>query len=191
MITETAALILAYKYYIIFPLAVFEGPILAAVAGFFITTGYLNFIPVYLIVILGDVIGDLLMYGLGRFGRKILLGRVGRIFKITEEKLEQAKEYFNLHQKKAIVFSKLVHGIGAAGLIAAGSLKISYWRFMKICLIVSFFQSAFLIGLGVLFGKAYIQLGEYLNYYSSASIVIAIAVLIFFIFKRLKFKIKP
>ena len=191
MIAETVALILAYKYYVLFPLAIVEGPILAAAAGFFISTGYLNFIPVYIIVILGDVIGDFLMYAIGRFSRVALIDRFGKFFNVTPEKLEQAKEYFNQNHKKALFFSKIFHGIGVAGLIAAGSLRIPYWRFMKICLAISIFQSAFLIMLGILFGKAYIELGEYLNYYSSGTILIAIAVLIFFIFKRLKFKIKP
>jgi len=64
------ALLIEYKYFILFPLAAIEGPIVSLAAGFLIHTGHLSFIPTYLIFILGDVIPDCLYYYLGKFGDK-------------------------------------------------------------------------------------------------------------------------
>lgn len=188
---QTIALILAYKYYVLFPLAIFEGPILAAIAGFFISTGQLAFLPVYIIVVLGDFIGDLFLYSVGKWGRISLLNRFGNFFKITDEKLESAKKYFSANQKKTLIFSKIIHGIGITGLVAAGSLKIPYWQYMRVCLSVSVIQSAIIIVLGILFGGAYTQLIGYLNFYFATTIVVVVLVAIFIVLKKIKIKIKP
>ncbi len=189
--SATISLILVYKYYILLPLAIFEGPLLAIISGFLISTGFLSLIPVYFIVVLGDALGDSFLYALGRWGRKTILNRFGKFFNVTPEKVKQAEEYFSSNQKKALVISKIIHGIGIGGLIAAGSLQISYWKFVKTCFVVSIIQSAVIITLGVLFGGAYIRLAEYLNYYSAGTIVMALAAILFFIFKKLKFHLKP
>jgi len=52
------SLLLTYKYLILIPLAVVEGPIITVIAGFLITLGYMNIFLVYLIVIAGDLAGD-------------------------------------------------------------------------------------------------------------------------------------
>lgn len=189
--SQTISLILLYKYYILLPLAILEGPFLAVISGFFISTGYLSFIPVYIIVVLGDVIGDAIFYGIGRWGRKNILSKFGKFLKINDEKLEQAKFYFNLHQRKALVFSKLIHGIGITGLIAAGSLKIPYWKFMRVCVFVSILQSALIITLGIIFGRAYTELAKYLDYYAAGATILTIIIIIFVIFRRMKINIKP
>lgn len=189
--SATISLILAYKYYIIFPLAVVEGPILAAISGFFISTGHLSFVPVYFIVVFGDAVGDSFFYFLGRWGRKTVLGRLGKFLHITPEKLDQTKKYFESNHKKALVFSKIMHGIGVTGLITAGSVQISYWRFVKTCLIVSLIQSAVIIILGIIFGGAYVQLIQYLNYYSAITVILALVIGLYIVFKKMKFNIKP
>lgn len=184
--SQIISLILAYKYYILLPLAILEGPILAIVSGFFVSVGYLSLLPVYFIIIAGDVLGDLSLYVVGRWGRKVVINLFGKFFHITPEKLEQVKEYFNLNQRKTLVFSKLIHGIGITGLIAAGSLQIPYWKFFRICFAVSIIQSAIIIFLGIFFGGAYLRLAEYLNYYSAGTIVAASVIILFLVLRKLK-----
>ncbi|HUZ60693.1 MAG TPA: hypothetical protein VMU83_18125, partial [Hanamia sp.] len=61
-------LLLKFRYVILFPLAVVEGPILAVIAGFLCTEGYLNLFIVYTIIVLGDITGDTICYLFGRWG---------------------------------------------------------------------------------------------------------------------------
>jgi membrane protein DedA with SNARE-associated domain len=70
---------------------------------------------------LGDIAGDAGVYFIGYYGKRFL-----RYFKVTDEKLEKAKLYFRDNHVKAIMMSKLVHGIGFTGLIAAGALHVPY-----------------------------------------------------------------
>ena len=57
-----------YGYYVLFPLAVVEGPILAVIAGFLCATGIMNPFLVYLFIVSGDIVGDSVCYFAGRSG---------------------------------------------------------------------------------------------------------------------------
>ncbi len=181
------SLLLTYKYVILFPLAVVEGPILTVIAGLFVKTGVLNLYLVYIIVVLGDMFGDTLAYSIGRFGGPLVLRKFSKLWGITDAKVQKAKEYFDLHHHKTLIFSKIIHGVGVAGLITAGNLKISYKKFFFMCLCVSLMQSAILLTIGVLFGHAYAKINQYLGFFSSATIILA-AVIILIIYVKSKAK---
>ncbi len=168
-------LLLTYKYAILFPLAIIEGPIISVIAGFLVALGLLNAVFVYGIVVLGDLVGDTLVYSLGYWGVRII-HTYGPRFGVTAERLEYAKGYFNEHQQKAVALSKLVHGIGVTGLIAAGSLHVPYRRYIKICFLVTLFQAAAFLTVGILFGHAYAQISKYLDYVAATASIVVLAV---------------
>src|SRR3989338_6363855 len=85
-------LLLTYKYLILIPLSIIEGPIVTVIAGFLVTLKFFNLFLIYIIMVAGDVVGDGIAYSFGYFGKRFL-----HYFKITDEKLEKAKKYFNLY----------------------------------------------------------------------------------------------
>jgi len=178
-------LLLTYKYIILMPLAIIEGPIIAVVCGFLITLKVFNPLLVYIILVIGDIVGDGIVYYVGYSGKKLL-----KYFKITDEKLEKAKEYFKDNHKKAIIISKLVHGIGFTGLIAAGASHVPYKRYFKTCTLISVVQSAIMILIGVFFGHAYVVIEKYLNYYAAIISVLALVILLFVFIRKYKFGTK-
>src|SRR4029077_10526327 len=97
--------------------------------------GIFNFFVIYVIMAVGDIIGDAFIYYLGYAGKKYL-----KYFKISNDELEQAKAYFKDNHRKAMITSKLVHGIGMAGIVAAGALHVPYKKFFKTCATISFIQ---------------------------------------------------
>ena len=171
-----------YKYLVLFPLAIIEGPILTVVAGFLVSLGVMNIYIVYVIIVLGDVIGDALYYGLGRFGSGFL-HRHGHWVGVTTERLQRTKTVYQDHHFKAVALSKLIYGIGLAGMIVAGSLKVPYRRFIVAASLVSVVQSAALLLIGIFFGYAYVQIEQYLNDFAAAASVSA-AVIIFMLAVR-------
>ncbi len=175
-------ILLHYRYAILYPLAVIEGPILTVVAAFMSTLGIFNPLWVYLIMVAGDVTGDLFYYMLGRYGGQHL-PKITRFLGITDEKVERAKNYFGAHHKKAIVLSKVIHGIGTAGLFVAGHIRIPYPRFFLVCLLTSLVQSAFFLALGILFGHAYLQIAGYLDIYATGTIILGIALIAILIWR--------
>ncbi len=182
---KVIALLLAYKYAIMLPLAIVEGPIVIILGGFLSTMHLMNPIIVYVIGVSGDLIGDTLFYGLGRFGGRSLLKR-GIRFGITEEKLDNAKKYFAEHHKRALVTAKLVHGIGISGLVAAGALKIAYWRYMRTVFLIALAQSAVLLTIGILFGGAYHKIGMYLDRFAATISIVALTAIALVIFYKWK-----
>jgi membrane protein DedA with SNARE-associated domain len=178
-------LLLTYKYIILMPLAIIEGPIIAVICGFLVTLKVLNPLLVYVILVLGDIVGDGGIYYLGYSGKRFL-----KYFKVTEEKLEKAKTYFRDNHKKAIFMSKLVHGIGFTGLLAAGASHVPYKRYFKTCALISIVQSAIMILIGVLFGHAYVQIGKYLNYYAAVISIIGLIVLLIVFIRKYKVNVR-
>ena len=175
------ALLTHYKYLILFPVAVAEGPIITMITGFFIITGFFNIFYVYAIVVAGDIVGDSFYYFLGRGGGALFQ----KIFKkkINSEKVDTARTYFANNSRKALVLSKVMHGIGISGLIAAGSMHVPYRKFITICTATSIIQSAILLVIGIIFGHAYLQFGKYLNYFAAFWIVVVLGAIVFLIIK--------
>lgn len=182
--------IIAYKYELLLPLAIIEGPLLAVVAGFLVSLGILNTFIVYVIIVLGDVIGDSLFYLLGRSGHSFI-AKHGHFIGATPERLASTREYFDNHHNKAITASKLIHGIGVTGLITAGSLHVPYRRFITSCMMVSFPQAAVLLTIGILFGHAYNQIGHYFDLFAEWGVVIGLTVLVIFLVYRMTKRLPP
>lgn len=182
---QALSLLLAYKYYILMPLSIVEGPIITVMAGFLASTHLINPFIVYAVVVAGDLIGDAIFYSLGRWGAGSA-HKYGKFWGVTPERLAYARDYFSNHHHKAIITSKLAQGIGASGLVAAGVLKIPYLRYMRTCLLVSFAQCAAFLIVGLLFGSAYVKIGEYLDYFTSGITIVALIIIIGGIAYRLK-----
>lgn len=174
---QTIALLLAYKYYILLPLSIIEGPIITVIAGFLSLTHDINPFVIYGVVVVGDLIGDTLLYSLGRWsGNNITT--YGKYLGVTEERLAYAKEYFGNHHRKAVITSKLVHGIGVSGLVTAGVLRIPYVRYMRTCFAISLVQCAAFLLIGLLFGQAYMKIGQYLDYFAAGISIVALLIII-------------
>ena len=174
-------LLARYKYFLLFPLAVVEGPIIAVIAGFLCIEGFLDIFLVFPIIVLGDVTGDSGCYVLGRWGMPPFLRRFGRWMGLGPEKLARVKGFFDAHPVRTIFLSKITLGIGVAGIYMAGNSRVPYRKFLGICLGTSAFQYIFYLGLGLLFGDAYMQIGRYMNFAAAFTIVAAFAVLLFFL----------
>lgn len=174
-------LLLTYKYLILIPLAIVEGPIVMIICGFLVTLGILNPLFVYMIIVMGDIVGDVTQYCIGYYGKRFL-----HYFKITDEKLEKAKIYFSENHTKTIILSKLLYGIGFTGIVVAGAAHIPFVRYIKTSMLISAVQSAVLLIIGILFGHMYVVIGKYLNYYAAFASVIALVVILFIFIRKYK-----
>jgi len=182
-------LLTEYKYLILFPFAIVEGPIIAVIAGFLCTGGFLDPLFVYPIIVLGDITGDSLCYSLGRWGKPGFLNKIGKWFGLKSDKIDRARIFFDANPIKTISLSKIILGIGFAGIFLAGNAKVPYLKFLKICLVTSAIQYTVYLTLGILFGNAYVKISHYLNNVAAICILIAIALILFFSIKSMLRKI--
>jgi membrane-associated protein len=177
-----------YKYIVLLPLAIIEGPILAVIAGFLCTGGFLNLFIVYPIIVFGDIIGDSLCYMCGRWGVPKFMKRIAGV-NLKPKNIDKVRAYFNSNPNKAISFSKIALGIGIAGIYLAGNSRVPYDRFIRICLLTSALQYIAYLAIGLIFGAAYLQISHYLNVFSSFTIIAALAVILFYFIQSIRKKI--
>lgn len=166
--------LLAYKYAIIFPVSVVEGPIITIIAGFLAAHGQLSLFMAYPILVIGDLTGDTLYYYLGFFGRKRFVNRWGHYIGLHPERLGKLEEHFRKHSGKTLFAGKLAHGIGPTALAAAGLIKMPYKKFLWINVLGTIPKSFILLLIGFYFGAAYKELNRYLSYTSFVMIGLAI-----------------
>ncbi|MCW3107542.1 MAG: putative rane-associated protein [Segetibacter sp.] len=180
-------LLTEYRYLVLFPLAIVEGPMIAIIAGFLSVNGLLNPWIAFPLIVLGDIIGDSICYMFGRWRVPGFIRKISPWFGLTKQKIDRARVYFSSNPTKTIFLSKITLGIGVAGIYLAGNARIAYNKFIAICLVTSAIQYVVYLGIGLLFGSAYIQINHYLNYFASFSILAGLAIILFF-FIQSKFK---
>src|ERR1700681_839043 len=96
-----------YKYLILFPLAIVEGPILAVIAGFLCSRGFLNPFLVFPVIVLGDITGDTMCYPLGRWGVPKFIKKISYWFGVNPKSINRARIYFDANPIRTISLSKI------------------------------------------------------------------------------------
>ena len=176
-------LLYKYKYFLLFPLAIVEGPVLAVIAGFLCANKFLNVFIAYPIIVFGDIIGDSLCYMLGRFGVPPFLKKILLKLGFKPEKIHAARSYFNNNSIRSVALSKITLGIGFAGIYLAGNAKVPYRKFILICLVTSALQYVVYLSVGYLFGSAYEKIAHYIDFLSALILVTVVTIFLFIFLK--------
>lgn len=156
-------LIETYKYWVLFPVAVFEGPIVTIIAGFLISLGYIELIVAYPLILVADTIGDALHYWAGTLLRHHKAQWLLKIFRITEARLLKIEEYFVLHPKKSILIAKILHGVGGVVQIVAGLARMPFVEFLWVSFLGTLPKSLVLLIVGYVFGTYLSKIDNYLS----------------------------
>ena len=167
---------LKYKYGVLFPLAVIEGPIITVIAGFLVSTGQMNFLLAFLVITSGDTLGDIIYFAIGRSGNGKTLHKYGKYFGITMEHVHAMEKHFQNHAKKTLFVGKFSHGVGSLVWVAAGlSKKVRYGVFVVINLLSSSTKALALLVVGYYFGKSYLAHDTLVDYISIAVLVLIVS----------------
>lgn len=147
-------LILEYRYWILIPLSLLEGPVVAFAAGTLASAGYFNpyFLEVFFII--RDLITDVAYYALGVFAGqsrfvKKLLYKIG----VTADHLEKANVLWDTHPLRTMFFGKLSYGIAPSFFVVAGMVRMSLPRFIGYNALIAAFQYGACLILGYYFGN--------------------------------------
>lgn len=185
--SELLSLLGQYKYWVIFPIAVIEGPIITIISGFLVNSGVLSGILAYSILVVADVLGDTVYYFTGRFWRssnwvKRLMGFFG-YDENTEVFLE---EHFRKHKFKTFLIGKFTHGIGGMIEIASGIAGISFWQYLFISFVTTLPKSLVLITIGYYAGVYYEKINGYFQNFAFITIGLVIVFIFFTVSKKIK-----
>jgi len=171
-------LILQYKYFIIFPIAVVEGPIVTIICGFIASTGAMYFSVAFVVLILADLVGDFIYYAIGYWGGRRAVRHFGRFLKIEEEQVLKLSDGFANHGGKILVTGKLSHVVGGPILVTAGLVKYPIARFLWFSIIATLIKTFLLLGVGYYLGEAYDRMAKYLDYVGFVSSLVAVLAII-------------
>ena len=157
-VSTVIAIFLQYKYPALVVLSFFEGPYVMMMSGFLIKLGILAFIPAFIALSIGDIVADCVWYYVGYFFGNKFVKLFGRIFDITNESIESAKQLFSEHRKKILFGSKVTAGFGLsiATLITAGIVRAPFGEYMVLNLLGQLVWTAVMLSVGYFFGNLYI-----------------------------------
>ena len=106
------------------------GETIVIVGGFLAGSGELNYWGVLGSAIAGAVLGDNFGYWVGRFGGWALLVKLGRIFRLQEQQLEQAKDRYSQNAVRAVFWGRFVTLLRIFAGPLAGITQMPYKTFL-------------------------------------------------------------
>lgn len=181
-------LLLTYKYAILLPISIIEGPIIIVIASFLASQGLMNVFIVYGIAIVGNLIGDSVYYSIGRLGRHTFIAKYGKYIGITDARVRATEEHYKNHLLKTILISKLLNAGIEVFLVTAGIAKVDFKKFIGGILLVEIPKNILIVAVGYYFGKSYVLIGKYLHDYFLAVMALLVVAIIGFIAYRINKK---
>lgn len=156
-------LIYTYSYIILFPLVVVEGPVITMIAGFLISTNFLDPIPAYLTILTANLTGDILYYSAGRWFFTSSIRKLTSFFRIRKNRIEKIESQLRKHSGKVIFFGKLSHILGGLILVASGVVEVPLGKYILFCFLAEAPKSLILLLVGYFFGNTVSNYGRYMN----------------------------
>jgi membrane protein DedA with SNARE-associated domain len=161
-------------YFIMLIIMIVEGAIVTYVASFIASMGIFNIYIVLGLSILGNILGDIILYFVGRhWGRKVLLKHF--YSKLKGKKLHKLEDLIKKHPGRSVALVKISPFIPIPGLILIGASEVPIKKFLFFSLITSFVYSLIFTLLGFYSGVAFNALARYVD---NSSIIIGVAVVL-------------
>jgi membrane protein DedA with SNARE-associated domain len=130
------------------------------------------YVPVYL----GIVVGDVIIYWLGRLAQSSKWLKS----KIIGPKVERVNLWLNTHLVRVLVVCRLTPGLLFPTFVACGWFKIPFWRFATVSIIAGAVYSSIVLTIIILFGDLVLFKLGYWAWGTLAALVIAYALRNFF-----------
>ncbi len=183
--SDILSLLEQYKYFIIFPITVLEGPIIIIVSGFLVYLKILNFYVAFAMLSVADIIGDSMYYLIGRYWRSSEKARkYAKYFGYSEKSEEFLEKHFEKHKGKTFLVAKISHGLGSTVQIASGIAKVSYKKFLFFSIVGTLPKTFLLLIIGYYLGNYYEKIDGYL----STIVYFVVGATVFFIIYKISTK---
>ncbi len=170
-----------YGYLVMFLLMFMEGPIVSYIAAFLASQGIFNIYIVLILALLGNVVGDIGLYSMGRFGKS---SRIEKYFKkkLTEKRLiYKIADGLKKKTGKTLMILKLIPPHPAPGIITAGIIEVPFPKFLFYSVITSLPQTLLFVLLGYFTGSSFDVFLSYFHRIEIAILIVVVIILITFI----------
>jgi membrane protein DedA with SNARE-associated domain len=179
---STAAGALAFfrneGYFFMFLIMVAEGPIVTYAAAFVSSLGIFNVFYVFILSLLGNLVGDMILYLIGRFGAKPVIRKFVE-GALKTSRVRKIEAFMKKHPGKTISVIKLTPPLPVPGIILTGAMDVPARTFFFYSLVLSLAYSLFFTVLGFYSGIAFHAISAYVQYTEiliGAAVLLAIAI---------------
>lgn len=149
-------LIVEYRYWILIPLSLIEGPVVAFIAGTLASVGFFNFYFLAAFFFVRDMALDAMYYAIGHFGgHSHFAQRMLKKLGITDDHLEQVRVLWEKRPGTTMFIGKLSYGIASAFIVVAGMVKMPLGKFFFYGAIVAVLEYGTLLVAGFFFGASF------------------------------------
>ncbi len=157
-------------------------------AGFLVGQGRFSFLPVLLAATSGSVVSALVLYALGRrLGEERLrrfVGRFGRFAFVDESDLDRVSGWFERRGGTAVLFGRLVPGVGTFVSLPAGFGGMPIPRFVVYTALGTSAWNGTFVGLGWALGTRWRLVQQYAPVPQYAVLAAAAVAVIWFLWCR-------
>jgi membrane protein DedA with SNARE-associated domain len=137
---------------------------------------------------LGSIIGSLISYYIGKWGGRLFVEKYGKYFLLNQHHLEITENFFSRYGAKAIFFSRFIPVVRHLISLPAGAGKMNIFKFCVYTIVGAGIWNSFLTYLGYYLGTRWDEIRKYSEVLDIIIIILLIAAVGFWIFKRLKRK---
>jgi membrane protein DedA with SNARE-associated domain len=154
-----------------------------------IITGHHDHLQLVLVIVvaaLGEVTGSSIGYGIGRFGGRNLIERVGKYVLVTHKDLDRAEAWFARRGESLVFFGRFVPFVRSFISIAAGIGEMAVAKFLFFTVAACTIWCGALASIGFALGSSWHRIITDFSYvgYLAAGLVIILALL--FVVHRLR-----
>lgn len=167
-------LIHLWGYPLMFVLMILEGPFATMISAFLASQGYFNVGIVFVLSVLGDVLGDIGLYYIGYFGGPHIIEKAQKFLKIRDSVVEKLKNRFHQNSERLIFYVKSTTGLSYITFTLAGALRMKFSLFIKNSILGGLVWSGLLVFIGFFFGYAAEMFSQYIEYAGFAIFAMAL-----------------
>ncbi len=177
-------IIILWGYPLMLLLMILEGPIVTLGAAFMASMGFFNVFIVLLLSILGDVIGDIVLYYIGFLSKKGLIPRKRKLLKSDSNIIKIIKNSFKDKGAQIIFFTKATTGLCYITFILAGMIRLNFKKFLLFSILGGIVWSSFVVALGYYFGWIAEEIEKYIKFSGWFVFFLATSVMFLIIFYK-------
>jgi len=152
-------------------------------AGFAVYDGKMSLLGITLVGTLGETLGALIAYSIGREGGRPLLEKYGKYILISHKDLNRADGWFQKYGHEAVLISRVLPILRNVISLPAGITRMDIKKFVMYTFLGSL-PWAFALGyIGTQLGPRWSIIEGYFRYLDIVVIVAIVAVLIYVVYK--------
>ena len=110
---------------------------------------------VIIVALAGELVGSLFGYGLGRFGGRAVVDKIGRYLLVSHRDLDRVEAFLARRGEPFVLLGRLVPLLRSFVSIVAGLAEMTLWRFVAFSLVGAALFTTALASLGYALGKSW------------------------------------